>query len=71
MLTHSGVIDELLKAQCLINQAESDTCDIMQLPAGARLLKWAYLVKSTWWYQIFSRIDPRFKPPQPVREENK
>ena len=54
-----SIIDNLIKSQQIVNQAESDVCDIMRIPAGSRLLKWAYTVRSTWWYKIFSCIDPR------------
>lgn len=56
---YMSIIDSLIESQRIVNQAESDICDIMRIPSGARLLQWSYTVRSTWWYKLFSRIDPR------------
>jgi len=55
----TGNIDELIDVQRIVNKAESDYCDILSIPAGARLLQWSHTVRATWWYKVFSRIDPR------------
>ena len=54
-------VDKLVDAQLIENRAKSDMCDIVSIPAGAKLLRWAYLVKATWWYRLFSKIDPRLR----------
>jgi hypothetical protein len=56
-----GVVEQMAEIQMIINKEESDTCDIMSTPAGARLLNWSYVVRDTWWYRLFSRIDSTFK----------
>ncbi len=61
MKKHVGIIDLMIEDQKKVNQVESDICNIMAIPAGDKLLKWSYKVRSTWWYKLFSKIDPRFK----------
>jgi hypothetical protein len=56
-----SVLDEMVEIQKAINKQESDICDIMSTPAGARLLDWSYIVRGTWWYRLFSMIDGTFK----------
>ena len=55
-----SIIDELIESQRIVNKVESDYCDILRIPAGASLLQWSYTVRSTWWYKVFEKIDPRF-----------
>lgn len=56
-----SVIDHMVAIQKTINKEESDTCDIMYTPAGARLLNWSLVIKATWWFKLFSRIDSNYK----------
>ena len=55
-----SILDGLIELQKEENKVESELYDLMAIPTGDKLLKWSYLVKSTWWYKAFSKIDPRF-----------
>lgn len=50
---HKGIIDSLVLLQREENREISEECDIMAIPAGARLLKWRHKVISTCYNQYF------------------
>lgn len=57
----ASVIDQMAAIQKIINKEESDTCAIMSTPAGARMINWSYVLRDTWWFKLFSRIDRNYK----------
>ena len=57
LVTRAGwPIDDILNKQLKINQTESELCDLLSIPAGARIYRWSLNVKRTWWYKFFSRF---------------
>lgn len=59
-----GMAEAILNYQCALNKAYSDFDDLYLLPQGKELIDWARRVKATWWYKLFSRIDPRLNKPK-------
>jgi hypothetical protein len=58
-LQTTNIQSHVSDAQRLINKRDSDMCDILAVPAAARLLEWSKIVSSTWWYRFFSFFDKR------------
>jgi hypothetical protein len=54
-------IDRLFVLQKKANAVESEICNIMEIPAGAKLLKWAHAVRSSWLYKIMLALDRRVR----------
>ena len=58
---YRGIVDDITESQIIVNEQDSDICDIMSTPAGVKMLEFVHAVRSTWWYKLFSKIDGRFK----------